>query len=285
MSEGTAKRGVGGATGVETSRVSGFAAVNGTRLFYELAGAGPPLVLIHGFTLDARMWDDQFEQFARNYRVMRYDLRGYGRSAVPSDEVYSHSDDLADLLIYLNLPPATFIGLSMGGEVAIDFALDYPDAVRALILADAALAGFPWSTDGTTAQMRSRSRTLGVQAARNAWISRLTNEYLTMGQPDIAARLGEILSGYSGWHWLYGDPRRQPDPPAAQQLHRICVRTLILVGDQDEQDFQEIAALLERQLPDARKLVLPGVRHLANMEQPERFAEIVLDFLGQEWRR
>ena len=68
------------------SMKSGYAEVNGTRLYYELAGEGDPIVLIHGFTLDTRMWDDQFNEFASNHRVLRYDLRGYGKSAKPSDE-------------------------------------------------------------------------------------------------------------------------------------------------------------------------------------------------------
>ena len=77
---------------------SGFAAVNSTRLYYELAGSGTPVALIHGFTLDTRMWDDQFQPLAEHYRVLRYDARGFGRSDLPTDEPFSPHDDLRALL-------------------------------------------------------------------------------------------------------------------------------------------------------------------------------------------
>lgn len=94
---------------------SGFAEVNGTRLYYEIAGSGRPLVLIHGMTLDTRMWDDQFEPLAAQYQVVRYDARGFGKSAVPTGESYAHTDDLKALLEYLDIAHAFILGLSMGG--------------------------------------------------------------------------------------------------------------------------------------------------------------------------
>src|SRR3712207_1103532 len=108
-----------GAMGVE----SGFAAVNGTRLYYEVAGEGTPVALIHGFTLDTRMWDDQFLPLAAHYRVVRYDARGFGRSDLPTGEPYSPHDDLRALLEHLGLGPAAITGLSMGGGIAADFAI------------------------------------------------------------------------------------------------------------------------------------------------------------------
>lgn len=112
---------------------TGFADVNGTRLYYELAGAGHPLVLSHGFTLDTRMWDDQFAVFAQRYQVLWYDLRGFGKSAVPTDAPYTHPDDLHALMAHLGIAHAYIIGLSLGGAVAVDFAVTYPEATDALI--------------------------------------------------------------------------------------------------------------------------------------------------------
>jgi len=115
---------------------SGTAKVNGTQLYYEVAGQGPPLVLMHGFLLDTRMWDDQFATFAQQYRVLRYDARGFGKSALPTEELYLHADDLKALLKYLELPQAHLVGLSMGGGIATDFAILYPELVRTLTVAD-----------------------------------------------------------------------------------------------------------------------------------------------------
>lgn len=103
---------------------TGFAAVNGIRLYYEVAGSGRPLVLIHGMSLDTRMWDDQFEPLAQHYRVVRYDARGFGKSALQTGRSYAHTDDLKALLEYLDIEHAFIVGLSMGGGIAIDFALD-----------------------------------------------------------------------------------------------------------------------------------------------------------------
>ncbi|HEY7490512.1 MAG TPA: alpha/beta hydrolase [Candidatus Tectomicrobia bacterium] len=125
--------------------LTGFADVNGTRLYYEVAGTGHPLVLIHGFSLDTRMWDDQFEVFAQGYQVLRYDLRGFGKSAVPTDTPYTHPDDLYALMTHLGIEHADIVGLSLGGAVALDFAVTYPRATDVLIPVDAALlGGYQW---------------------------------------------------------------------------------------------------------------------------------------------
>src|SRR5438876_717507 len=121
---------------------SGYAKVNGTRLFYDVAGIGQPIVLIHGHVLDRRMWDDQFEVFARRYRAIRYDMRGYGRSALPMGEPYYAVEDLKALLDYLGVVRAYVLGLSKGGVVAIDFAVTYPEATAALIAVDAGMTGY-----------------------------------------------------------------------------------------------------------------------------------------------
>src|SRR5215210_3003339 len=93
--------------------LSAFAEVNGTRLFYEIAGAGPPLTLIYGFSLDTRMWEDQYAALAQCYRVLRYDVRGFGRSAVPGANRYSHAEDLRALLGYLEIEHTALIGFSL----------------------------------------------------------------------------------------------------------------------------------------------------------------------------
>lgn len=121
---------VGGAraaTDAGTYSGHGFAPVKGTRLFYEVAGSGEPLVLIHGGQLDSRMWDDQFETFARSFRVLRYDIRGFGGSPIP-EAPYSNAEDLAALMDYLGMAQAHLVGLSLGGMVASDFAVARPSA-------------------------------------------------------------------------------------------------------------------------------------------------------------
>ncbi len=261
--------------------MDGFAAVNGTRLYYEVAGFGPPLVLIHGHGLDSRMWDDQFAPFAVYYRVLRYDLRGFGKSAPVGEIPYTHEEDLAALLDHLGIARAAILGLSSGGAVAIDFALAYPTMTRALIVVDAALGGHAWSEEWSARwkALRQTARTADALVANDQW---LTHPLFAPAQeqPAVALQLRQMVTDYSGWHWANRDPQRGSDPPATERLRDITAPTLIILGARDLPDFHVIADQIADQITDARKIVLPGVGHMANMEAPEQFNAAVLGFLA-----
>lgn len=263
---------------------SGFADVNNTRLYYEVSGAGPSLVLIHGFTLDTRMWDDQFEAFSKHYRVVRYDLRGYGQSALPALRVgYSHADDLKALLDHLGVTRAHVLGLSMGGSVAFNFSLEYPGRTMSLITVDTTLGGFPRSEEWSTflGMLFSKARQAGVETSKELFLnSGLFQPALE--NPEVASRLAEMVLSYSGWSLLNPPgPEISLEIPAAKQLDKIDVPTLVIVGERDLQDFRDIADALEGGIPKATKVVISGVGHMANMEAPEKFNEVVLSFLSE----
>ena len=255
----------------------GSAEVNGTRLYYEAAGSGQPLVLLHGFSLDTRMWDGQFEAFAVRCRVIRYDLRGFGKSALPTSARYMHAEDLRALLEHLGAVPAHLLGLSLGGGIAIDFALTFPEAVRTLIPVDSTLGGFTWSVDWRLEGARAREA--GVEAAKELWLKHAQFEP-ARENPAVFARLKQMVGDYSGWHWLNRDPGHGPEPPANDRLEQLRAPALVVVGGRDLPDFHRIADRLEHHLPNARKIYLEGVGHLASMEAPERFNEIVFGFLA-----
>ena len=261
----------------------GFADVNDTRLYYEQIGKGHPLVLIHGFTLDTRMWDDQFESFGKQYQVVRYDLRGYGKSELPTMEEYNHTDDLKALMDHLEISNAYVIGLSMGGAIAIRFTLDYPEYVDALISVDATLGGYRWSPNyGTSLDSISIiGREVDHNAALQKWLDFVIFEP-AMENPEVANRLNEIIIDYSGYHWCSDTVNwgTSIDPRAIHILDEIHVPTLVIVGSLDAPDFDTIASILEENIRDARKVVIDNVGHVSNMEKPEEFNEIVLDFLN-----
>jgi 3-oxoadipate enol-lactonase len=267
--------------GSRSAARTGFADVNGTRLFYEIAGAGLALVFVHGFSLDARMWDDQYAAFAQRYRVLRYDARGFGRSSVPGAERYSHADDLRALLEYLGIGHAALIGFSLGGGIAISFALTYPAAVDALIVAGSLLPGRRLSAElgASFGAIWSAGRALGVTAARARW---LQHELFVpiRSRPELDARFTQMVSDYSGWEWTNKDPQHKPEPPPAQRLGEIRARMLAIVGERDLPDFHAIAGLIQRDVPGARRVLLPGVGHVVNMEAPEQFNQLVIDFLA-----
>ena len=258
-----------------------FADVNGTRLYYEIAGAGPPLVLIHGFSVDSRMWDDQFDVFAQHYQVLRYDARGFGKSALPTSEPYTHAEDLHVLVQYLGIARATLVGLSMGGRIAINFALAYPTATAALVPVDAALDGYQGEAESPLILLRRTAERDGLQAAKAVW---LNHPLLASAckKPVLATRLNAMIAEYSGWHFTNHDPGRVSDPAAIERLDTITVPTLVLVGEQDTLDCRRIADILAQSIPCATKVVMPGVGHIGNMEDPVRFNEIILGFLAEQ---
>ena len=261
----------------------GFAEVAGARLHYEQAGSGPPLVLLHGFTLDARMWDAQVSELSRHYRGIRYDLRGFGRSSLPGTAPYSHTDDLHGLLDYLGIDrPVAVVGLSMGGDVATRFALEYPNEVRALILADAMVEGHQWSArwSETVGPVWQGARRESVAVARARWLAHDGLFGPARENPDVAAQVARMIEGYSGWHWVNRDPQRRSEVPMPDRLDQIRAPTLVVVGERDCDDFQAQADMLARGIPDASKVVLPGIGHMANMEDSAAFNRLVLAFLA-----
>ena len=159
--------------GIAPARTAGTAEVNGTRLYYEVAGSGEPVVLVHAFTLDTRMWDDQFEVLARDFRVIRYDARGFGKSAPPKPgEPYSNADDLAALLDRLDARKAHVVGLSMGGRFALDYAVTYPDGLRSLVVIDGVIGGWQWSREwlAAYAPIVDAGRKRDVAQAKSLWL-------------------------------------------------------------------------------------------------------------------
>ena len=260
---------------------SGFAPVDGTSLYYEVTGDGPALALLHGRGADHRMWPDQVPAFARRYRVVNYDMRGFGQSP-PGENRYTHADDLARLLDHLGLDRVVPIGLSLGGGAAVNFAVLHPDRTRALVTVDSSLGGFAWSKEfsGMMEGIARAARESGVEAAKalyGSWpiFARLYE------RPGAQALVGRILRDDPGWHMRGEDRGRPLDPPAIARLGTIRVPALVIVGALDLPDFLAIAETLETGIPNARRVVLDGIGHVPNLEAPERFNDLVLGFLDQ----
>ncbi len=261
------------------SGTSGLAHVNGTRLYFEVAGSGPAVVLLHGFSLDTRMWEDQFDVYSREFRVVRYDQRGFGKSDVPTDEAYSGVEDLRSLLDYLAIETSHVIGLSLGGGLAIDFALTQPAMVDSLIVAGSNFSGYRWVHDGhILADVYAAGASEGIDAARARWLAWAIFEP-GLRNPGVGPRLRQMVDEYSGWDWVNDDPEESAEPHAGERLEEISARTLVIVGELDRPDFHEIANTLTDRIPDATKVLIPDVGHMSNMEAPEHFNRTVLEFL------
>lgn len=268
-------------TSVAPRREAGFAEVNGTRLYYEVAGSGEPVVLVHAFTLDTRMWDDQFEVLARDFRVIRYDARGFGKSAAPNPgEPYSNVADLAALLDHLDARRAHVVGLSMGGRFALDYAVTDPDGLRSLVVIDGVIGGWQWSREWITAYapIVEAGRRRDIAQAKSLWLG-LSLFAPARAQAPVGARLKQMVDDYSGWHFVNQNPERAVSPPAVGRLGTIRAPTLVVVGELDLPDFQRMSERLEREIPGARRATIPGAGHFANMEAPEGVTRALREFL------
>jgi pimeloyl-ACP methyl ester carboxylesterase len=268
---------------------TGFTEVNGTQLYYEALGKGHPLVLIHGGYMDRRMWDDQFYAFAEHYRVIRYDVRGFGKSELPPVP-YADRQDLYDLLNYLGVEKTYLLGLSLGGIIAIDFTLEHPDMVDALILVGSPVPGFPVELLYTEEQLeQQRSRWAAFAKAiqernRPAMVDALMKDPTLVpstNYPAARQRVRDNLSEYSFAWVLDPAPRQELDPPAYERLTEIHVPTLIVMGAQDDPRLFKDADKLERDIVGARRVTIAEAHHMPNMEKPEEFNAIILDFLGR----
>jgi 3-oxoadipate enol-lactonase len=255
-----------------------FECRDGGRLRYSTAGVGDPVVFLHGFGLDADMWDPQWPAFSEHYRLVRYDLRGYGASSLPSGP-YSHVDDFVALTDYLKARPAHLIGLSLGGRVALRIASQVPSAVRSLTLVDSALDGHAWSREWSERwrAMITAAET-DVPRAKRLWLEHELFDP-ARARPAAAEALDAMVRAYSGWHFRSEDPGAGPLRPIIEMLPSILAPTLVIVGELDLPDFQATARRLADQIPRASLSVIPNVGHMPNLEDPLYFNQLVLEHL------
>jgi pimeloyl-ACP methyl ester carboxylesterase len=264
---------------------TGFVDVEGGRLWFEVDGAGAAVALLHPGLWDARAWDGQFAVLARRHRVVRYDLRGYGRSSRPEPGVpYSHVRDLAAVLDAAGIERAAVVGNSMGGAVALDFALEHPERVTALVLVASAIGGLE-DTDEDEAWWEERWPPMrdAIEAGDLERARRLQMEiWAPLGVEDDAGR--RILEiSLDNAHELTMDESGAVglDPPAIRRLHEVTVPTLILPADLDPPWLHRANAILATEIPGARVAHLANVDHVIPMRAPGPFNDAVLDFLDQ----
>ncbi len=265
-------------------RKTGMAEVNGARIYYEVAGEGDPLVLVHAGIADSRMWEDQLPAFADRYKVVRHDMRGFGMTAMVEGP-FSHHEDLRALLDSLDVERAHLVGCSMGGGAVLDFALEYPQRVGDLVLVGSAVGGFGPDIDPP----RQWGEVVAAEAAGDLErVSELEVQIWVDGPErspeDVDASVRDLIREMNlialrnealglGEEW-------EPEPPAADRLTDVRAPTLLIVGDEDQPSVFAAADLLERELSNVRKVVMHGTAHVPNMERPEEFNRLVLDFLG-----
>ncbi len=262
----------------------GDALVPGASLHYELAGepagSSSAVVLLHGGETDRRLWDDQFLPFAQRHRVLRFDARGRGRSSGVSTPYRAH-DDLTALLDALGLDRVHLVGLSLGSRVAVDFALAHPERVASLVLVSPSISGWNWNPAelGWMVPLFQAALEGRPERATELWLG---SAYLApaMADADVAERLRKIALD-NAHIWSTTDREVEPWPSARRRLDELSGPLLIIVGEHDVPDTRRIAEALQAEAGDVRRTDWPGVGHLPNMERPDAFNDLVLQFLAK----
>jgi pimeloyl-ACP methyl ester carboxylesterase len=264
---------------------SGFVNSSNAQLYYETAGQGIPFVMIHAGVADRRQWNNEFLFFANNYHVVRYDMRGYGKSE-PVEGEFSHMDDLVAVLNGLGIDePIVIMGCSMGGGLAMDFALAHPSRVRALIMVGSAPSGLeldvPTPAKFAEAEKAFESGDLDLvcEIETQIWFDG-TGRTPDQVNQEMRKLLYE-MNRQALAHEVKQLGKRLPnaETPAFDRLGDLKVPVLIVVGVHDTPYILAAADYMVEKVPSAQKVTIEDAAHLPNMDHPEEFQTIVTNFL------
>ncbi|MGC9498475.1 alpha/beta fold hydrolase [Streptomyces sp. WG7] len=253
-------------------------------LAYRDTGAGDLVVLLHSGFADHRVFDAQIPTLAAaGYRVIAPDVRGHGASA-NATEPFRWADDLAGLLRHLDAGPAVLVGVSMGGAIATDTVLEYPELVRAVVAVGAATSEFEYTDPWVRRVQAEQADALAagdVEGWLTAFLRFVAGESRTLGDidPDIPRRLREMAFGTLSKHTPDEENHHVPLTDTWARVPKIDVPVLTVNGDLDAPDLIAEAERLARTVPDGRSVTVEGTAHYPNMEKPEVFGEIVAGFL------
>lgn len=254
----------------------------GARLYVERMGVGDPVILIHGNFLSMRMWDSQLP-LAESFDLIRYDVRGFGQSPLVGGR-YSDEADLAALLDALRVDSAHLVGSSMGGGIALDFTLRYPERVRSMVVVPGGISGWEppdWMMEGW------EEFEAALEAALKAGdVERATDTIMAFppmrpleARPALHREIATMVRQHrwgEDWETVETDKLH---PPAAQRLAEVSASTLVLSGSLDDAAWRELGDRMAREMPNAERLVIDGGSHSVHMELPDEFNQAVTEFI------
>jgi 3-oxoadipate enol-lactonase len=255
-------------------------------LYAEIAGEGPAVALVHEGICDSRMWDPQWESFTGSHRVLRYDLRGFGRSPLEPGR-FSNARDLIELLERHGLEQVSLVGVSLGGRVALEVALARPELVRSLVLVAPGLPGHEWSEE-VTSSWNEEEKALdagdldaAVEINLRTWVDGPRRRPEDV-DPAVRQHVREMQLRAFELQLPLGEEADEEllVPDLAARLGEVRAPTLVIVGDEDVSDMHRIAERLEREIPGSRLATIANTAHVPSMERPVEFDGLVLGFLG-----
>lgn len=262
-----------------------FASINNTQLYYDLHGAEQPetIVMVHAGICDHRMWAAQVEHFAKNYRVVTLDMRGFGQSKMVVGAFAPHAD-LNALLEHLDIEKAWLMGCSMGGATVLDMVLRHPEKAKGLILVGSAISGYRYAgeqhplVDKINAAYESGDMELTSELEVQLWVDGMgrTPDQVDQGVRDLVRAMNLIPLQVDEALW---EQEMAAEPPALDQLEKINLPTLVIIGDLDLPASLERSDILAERIPNAKKVIMPNTAHVPNMEFPVEFNQLVAGFL------
>lgn len=253
--------------------------ITGARITRLQRGASPATIFLHGFGGRSADWLPIWSALPPGLSTLAYDLRGFGESVADDDTPFSHTDDLAALLDAEGLADADIVGMSMGGGIALHFALGYPERVRRLVLISPDMMGWDWSEDW---RILSRAIRASAKAGDMAGAKRLWADHPLFAPTRADAATEEVLlegiEAFSGAQWMAD--HQLPILPDVDRLPTLSCPTLLLTGERDLPDFRLIADLIEGAGQDVRRIDMAGRGHMLTLEVPRECAEAISNFLS-----
>jgi len=264
--------------------------------YYEMAGEGTPVILIHAHSVDCRMWDQQFFELAKHYKVIRYDLRGYGKTDKPvPGEKFIHAEDLHKLMWFLGIPKAHLVGLSLGAFVAVDFMTLYPEQTLSIAVAGGGIRDSAIPEDAN-ASLRAkiiaeeRQKKLasieavkkeGIDVYKKRWFDSIM-QATGPHKDEMKDKLWQMINEWFAWQALNVEPVWQLDPQVSVQIRekKPNVPVLVIIGQDDWPGSLKSSEYLARIAPKSQKVYLKDAGHFSNMETPIEFNKALMDFLS-----
>jgi 3-oxoadipate enol-lactonase len=259
-----------------------YLTVEGARLRFRDEGAGPAVLLLHGWTLDLEMWDLQVERLRQEFRLLRLDRRGHGfSSGTPSPQ-----RDVADvdaLCRHLGLSRVALLGMSQGARIAVAFAVSAPERVDAVILdGPPAFDPVPVDEGVPLEHFRAVVHKHGMEAFRRAWLRHpLTQLHTT--DPRVRAHLIAMIARFAG-NELVGSPPERAGLAVSAPPSLLKAATLVLSGEFDVPRRVQSADRLSAELPRAERAVIAGAGHLSNLDRPDEYSALCGGFLSRHAR-
>jgi 3-oxoadipate enol-lactonase len=255
-------------------------------VWHDVQGEGPPVVLLHAGLTDSRLWEPQLRSFPQSHSVLRVDLPGFGNSPFETNPV-SFSRAVREVMEAEGIDQAALVGVSLGGNTALELALESPERVSTLVLVGAGLPDHEWSQEVTSffadeeAALERGDLEAAVDANLRMWFAG-PRRSLDDLDPAMGELVGEMQRQAFRQQKGHDDVRMlRLEPPASERLGDVKVPTLVLTGDDDVADIHRIADRLAAGIPGAERATIAGAAHLPSLECPEDFDRIVLDFLAK----